>query len=502
MTTDSAPAPALPDSEQPPPWRPAGAKPRKAGSESLEETLRDVRRKIYPRSVSGWFAHWRIILVVLTQLLYYGLPWLQWNDRQAVLFDIAARKFYIFGMVLWPQDVIYLSLLLIISALALFLFTALAGRLFCGYACPQTVYTEIFMWIERRIEGDRVARIRLDESPMSFNKFRIKASKHILWVAVAFWTGFTFIGYFAPIRELGAHLMAFTLGPWQWFWLLFYSFATWGNAGFLREQVCKYMCPYARFQSVMVDSDTYVVTYDYNRGEPRGPRSRKTDYKAAGLGECVDCSICVQVCPTGIDIRKGLQYMCIGCGACIDACNQVMEKVNYPKGLIRYTSERGILEGLTDSQVFRRLLRPRVLIYTTLMTLIIAIFLGSLATRETLRVDIIRDRGSLGREIPGGLVENVYRLQISNASEQALRLTITAEGLPGLSVMSGGGGRVPATDIEVPAAANLLLPVVVQAPYDAAGSGSHPITFVTQARGQTSDSETEVREASSFIFPQ
>ena len=502
MSTDSTPAPGLPESEQPPPWRPAGAKPRKAGSESLEESLRDVRRKIHPRSVSGWFAHWRVILVVLTQLLYYGLPWLQWNDRQAVLFDIAARKFYIFGMVLWPQDVIYLSLLLIISALALFLFTALAGRLFCGYACPQTVYTEIFMWIERRIEGDRVARIRLDESPMSLTKFRIKAVKHILWVAVAFWTGFTFIGYFAPIRELGTHLMAFTLGPWQWFWLLFYSFATWGNAGFLREQVCKYMCPYARFQSVMVDSDTYVVTYDYNRGEPRGPRSRKTDYKAAGLGECVDCSICVQVCPTGIDIRKGLQYMCIGCGACIDACNQVMEKVNYPKGLIRYTSERGILEGLTDSQVFRRLLRPRVLIYSTLMVVIIAIFLGSLATRETLRVDIMRDRGSLGREIPGGLVENVYRLQISNASEQALRLTITAEGLPGLTVMSGSGGRVPAIDIAVPAAANLLLPVVVQAPYDAADSGSHPITFVTQARGQSSDSETEVREASSFIFPQ
>jgi cytochrome c oxidase accessory protein FixG len=502
MSTDSTPASGSPESEQPLPWRPAGAKPRKAGTESLEESLRDVRRKIYPRSVSGWFAHWRLILVFLTQLLYYGLPWLQWNDRQAVLFDIAARKFYIFGMVLWPQDVIYLSLLLIISALALFLFTALAGRLFCGYACPQTVYTEIFLWIERRIEGDRVSRIRLDESPLSFRKLRIKTLKHILWIAVAFWTGFTFIGYFAPIRELGSHLVAFTLGPWQWFWLLFYSFATWGNAGFLREQVCKYMCPYARFQSVMVDSDTYVVTYDYKRGEPRGPRSRKADYKAAGLGDCVDCSICVQVCPTGIDIRKGLQYMCIGCGACIDACNQVMEKVNYPKGLIRYTSERGILEGLTDSQVFRRLLRPRVLIYTTLMVVIVAIFLGSLVTRETLRVDVIRDRGSLGREIPGGLVENVYRLQISNASEQALLLTITAQGIDQIHVMSGSGGRQPAVDIAVPAATNLLLPVVVQAPYDAAASGAYPITFVTQAREQNGDSETEVREASSFIFPQ
>ncbi|UOD51214.1 cytochrome c oxidase accessory protein CcoG [Orrella daihaiensis] len=499
MTTESTPAQHLPETEEPPPWRPAGAK-RKTASDTLEETLKDVRRKIYPRSVTGWFAGWRVMLVVLTQLLYYGLPWLQWNERQAVLFDLGARKFYIFGMVLWPQDVIYLTLLLIISALALFLFTALAGRLFCGYACPQTVYTEIFMWIERKVEGDRVARIRLDESPLSFKKLRVKGTKHLLWIAVAFWTGFTFIGYFAPIRELGANLLAFTLGPWQWFWLLFYSFATWGNAGFLREQVCKYMCPYARFQSVMVDSDTYVVTYDYKRGEPRGPRSKKTDYKAEGLGECVDCSICVQVCPTGIDIRKGLQYMCIGCGACVDACNQVMEKVNYPKGLIRYTSERGIEENLSDTQVRKRLLRPRVLIYSTLMVIIIAVFLGSLATRETLRVDIIRDRGALGREVPGGLIENVYRLQILNASEESLRLSISAEGLPGLNVLSGGGGKQSAIDIRVPAAANLLLPVVVQAPYDAGETGAHPITFVTESRSETGR-QTEVREASSFIFP-
>jgi len=500
MTRDSTPTEPLPAAEQPPPWRPAGAKPRKAASDTLEETLKDVRRKIYPRSVTGWFAGWRVTLVVLTQFLYYGLPWLQWNDRQAVLFDLAARKFYIFGMVLWPQDVIYLTLLLIISALALFLFTALAGRLFCGYACPQTVYTEIFMWIERKVEGDRVARIRLDESPLSFKKLRLKAAKHFLWIAVAFWTGFTFIGYFAPIRELGANLLAFTLGPWQWFWLLFYSFATWGNAGFLREQVCKYMCPYARFQSVMVDSDTYVVTYDYQRGEPRGPRSRKADYKAEGLGDCVDCSICVQVCPTGIDIRKGLQYMCIGCGACVDACNQVMDKVNYPKGLIRYTSERGIAENLSDTQVRKRLLRPRVLIYSTLMVIIIAVFLGSLATRETLRVDIIRDRGALGREVPGGLMENVYRLQILNASEEPLRLSITAQGLPDLRVMTASGALAPAVDIDVPAAGNMLLPVVVQAPYDAAEPGSHPITFVTQSMSG-GGRETQVREASSFIFP-
>lgn len=502
MTTETHPAvPPISDPEQPPPWQPAGARKRGVAAEALEEELKDVRRKIYPRSVSGWFAHWRWVLVAFTQILYYGLPWLQWNDRQAVLFDLGARKFYIFGMVLWPQDVIYLTLLLIISALGLFLFTALAGRLFCGYACPQTVYTEIFMWIERKVEGDRVARIRLDEEPMSFRKFRVKFTKHALWIMVGFYTGFTFIGYFAPIRELGTDLLALTLGPWQWFWLFFYSFATWGNAGFLREQVCKYMCPYARFQSVMVDPDTYVVTYDFTRGEPRGPRSKKVDHVAAGMGDCVDCSICVQVCPTGIDIRKGLQYMCIGCGACIDACNQVMEKVAYPKGLIRYTSERGILEGLSAKQVRNRLFRPRVLIYSTLMLIIIAVFFGSLATRTTLRVDVIRDRGSLGREVAGGLIENVYRLQILNASEQPLELSIVAEGLPDLKVFTGGGGKLPAHNIEVPAASNRMLPVVVQAPYDAAQPGSHPIEFVTTSRALGDQRETEVREASSFIFP-
>ena len=317
------------------PRNPLGGKP--ISIEVLEESLYEVRRKIYPRSVTGLFARWRFILVIATQLLFYGLPWLSWNDRQAVLFDLVQRKFYIFGLVLWPQDVIYLTLLLILSALALFLFTAVAGRLFCGYACPQTVYTEIFMWIERKVEGDRFARIRLDgeEWPWNIRKWRLKMTKHFLWFFIAFWTGFTFIGYFTPIETLGSSLLHLSLGPWQSFWLAFYSFATWGNAGFMREQVCKYMCPYARFQSVMVDKDTFLVTYDKVRGEPRGSRNKSIDYESKDLGDCVDCSICVQVCPPGIDIRDGLQYMCIGCGACIDACDQVMEKIDYPKGLIR-----------------------------------------------------------------------------------------------------------------------------------------------------------------------
>jgi cytochrome c oxidase accessory protein FixG len=501
-----------------PPWRPHGAKPAIDGVPAVEQAIQDVRQKIYMRSVTGLFARWRLIFVGLTQLIFYSVPWLTWNDRQAVLFDLGARKFYIFGMVLWPQDVIYLTLLLLISALGLFLFTAIAGRLFCGYACPQTVYTEIFMWIERHTEGDRVARIRLDEAPWSLNKLRIKASKHALWLSIAGLTGFTFIGYFAPIRELGQALVSFTFGPWQWFWFLFYSFATWGNAGFLREQVCKYMCPYARFQSVMVDPDTLVVTYDGARGEPRGARSRKVDHYAQGLGDCVDCSICVQVCPTGIDIRQGLQYMCIGCGACVDACNQVMKKIAYPEGLIRYTSERGMLEKLSPQQIRRHLLRPRVLIYSALMLVLVSVFVTALATRTTLRVDVIRDRGMLGREVAGGMIENVYRLQMMNASEHSLVLSVRAEGLPGLNVKFADPSvtvrRVKpetndvnaqvaeAPQIEIAAASNRVLAVVLRVPHDAAKPGSHPIQFVTTSSAPDGHVSLTVREASSFIMPQ
>jgi cytochrome c oxidase accessory protein FixG len=511
MTSDNKTPPL--DEVAPLAWRPLGSQPLPPGAEVLEQTLADVRQKIYARSVMGVFARWRIALVLLTQVLFYGLPWLNWNGRQAVLFDLGARKFYIFDMVLWPQDVIYLTLLLIISALGLFLFTAIAGRLFCGYACPQTVYTEIFMWIERKVEGDRVARIRLDESPLSVRKVRLKATKHALWLVVAFWTGFSFIGYFAPIRGLAHDLLALTLGPWQWFWLLFYSFATWGNAGFLREQVCKYMCPYARFQSVMVDRDTLVVTYDVTRGEPRGARSRKLDHRAQGMGDCVDCSICVQVCPTGIDIRQGLQYMCIGCGACVDACNQVMEKLDYPKGLIRYTSEKGILEKLSPKEIRRNLFRPRVLIYSTLMLILVAVFIGALATRTTLRVDVIRDRGMLGREVAGGLIENVYRIQLINASEQALVLSLGVEGLPGMTVALADRGSVPlagikqdepiqsASRIHVPSASNRLIAVVVRAPAEAGKPGPQPIRFVTKSLGPEGTVLTEINEASSFIFP-
>jgi cytochrome c oxidase accessory protein FixG len=454
-------------------------------------SIYQAHQKIYPRSVTGLFARLRWGAVFFTLIVFYGLPWLTWNGRQAVLFDLGARKFYLFGVVLWPQDFIYLAGLLVVAALSLFFFTAVAGRLWCGYACPQTVYTELFMWIERTVEGDRGARMKLDASPTSFGKLRVKATKHALWIVLALFTGFTFIGYFAPIREIGTQAIALQLGPWQWFWGLFYSFATWGNAGFMREQVCKYMCPYARFQSAMFDKDTMIVTYDAGRGEPRGSRPRKADPAALGLGSCVDCTLCVQVCPTGIDIRDGLQYECIGCAACIDVCDTVMDRMGYARGLIRYSTEHAMQDGLDRSQVLRRVLRPRVLVYGALLLgLTIALF-GSLAVRNPLKVDVIRDRNALARIVDEGHIENTYRLHFMNASEAPLRLTVTVEGLEGIRVMGQGV-------YDVGPASNRAVPISVQVPPGTGAPGSNPIRFVIRAQD---DPALARQEKAAFMVP-
>jgi len=454
-------------------------------------SLYAAREKIQPRSVQGLFANWRWVMVWITQLVFYGLPWLEWNARQAVLFDLEARRFYIFGLVLYPQDFIYLTGLLVICAFALFLFTAVAGRLWCGFACPQTVYTEIFLWIEKKVEGDRSARLRLDQSTLSAAKLGKRSLKHALWIAFSLWTGFTFVGYFTPIRELGALSVAAALGPWQLFWIFFYGFATYGNAGFLREQVCKYMCPYARFQSAMFDKDTMIVTYDAKRGEPRGARSKKADPKALGLGDCIDCTLCVQVCPTGIDIRNGLQYECIGCAACIDVCDDVMDKVNYPRGLIRFSTQNGVANGWDTRQMLRRALRPRVLIYTAILGAITLAVGLSLYMRTPLKVDVIRDRGALARMVEQGRIENVFRLQIMNATESPQRYAIGVSGLPGIALDSSAEVEVLSTEVRAVA-------VRVQIPPDAASPGSHPIHFDIRAIG---DESIHVSEKAAFLVP-
>ena len=452
-------------------------------------SLYEAQKKIYPRSISGKFANWRWIMVYLTQLVFYCIPWFEWGQRQMVLFDLGARRFYLFGLVLYPQDFIYLTGLLIISALSLFLFTAVAGRLWCGFACPQTVYTEIFMWIEHKIEGDRSARMRLDKSGWTLEKIWKKTLKQGIWIAVAFWTGFTFVGYFVPIRELGGELLALN-GTWQIFWVLFYGFATYGNAGFLREQVCKYMCPYARFQSAMFDNDTMVVTYDPERGEPRAPRVKTLDYKAQGLGDCIDCSLCVQVCPTGIDIRDGLQYECIGCGLCVDACNQVMDKMSYPRGLIRFSTQSGVKNHWTQSQMVKRVLRPRVLMYSAALLLLCVGMIASLVVRTPLKVDVVRDRAALSRIVAGGKLENIYRLQIMNATEDLQRYRIGARGLDALELVSDA-------EVDIGPAESRWVAVRLQIPYGSAAPGSHTVFFDIQAL----DGKAKVAEKAVFLVP-
>ncbi|WP_218243406.1 cytochrome c oxidase accessory protein CcoG [Comamonas fluminis] len=462
----------------------------KDGTEPGYVPLFASEQKVYSRSISGVFARWRWVMVLLTQLFFYGMPWLQWGERQMLLFDLEARRFYLFGLVLYPQDFIYLTGLLIISALALFLFTAVAGRLWCGFTCPQTVYTEIFMWIESKVEGDRSARMRIDKNGWTFEKIWKKSLKQFLWIALSLWTGFTFVGFFVPIRELAVELLSLQ-GNWQIFWVLFYGFATYGNAGYMREQVCKYMCPYARFQSAMFDKDTMIVSYDAVRGEGRGPRRKGVDYKAEGLGDCIDCKLCVQVCPVGIDIRKGLQYECIGCGLCIDACNSVMDKMEYPRGLIRLTTQNAVAKAWKHAQMIRRIFRPRVLIYSTVLIALSAAMIASLVLREPVKVDVIRDRAALSRIVAGGKLENVYRLQIMNATESEQRYRITAVGLQSLEVASE-------QEVTVGPAETRGIAVRLQIPYGSADAGSHTIHFnldAVQAGGG------RVSEKAVFLVP-
>ena len=449
-----------------------------AGGDSTElVSLYAKQPKIYPRSVSGRFARWRWTMVWLTQLVFYGAPWLRWDGRQAILFDIGERRFQLFGLVLQPQDLIFLAALLVLSALALFFFTAVAGRLWCGYACPQTVYTEIFLWIERRTEGDRIARMALDAAPWSVGKLARKTAKHAAWLAVGLFTGFTFVGYFTPMDLLLGELMQFALGPWELFWVLFYGLATYGNAGWMREQICKYMCPYARFQSTLIDGDSLVIAYDNERGDPRGSRSRKADPKSIGLGDCIDCTLCVQVCPTGIDIRDGLQNECIGCAACIDVCDDVMGKMDYPPGLIRYDTDNGVRQGLSRAQTLRRVWRPRVWIYGLLMLAVGTAFVAGLALRSGHRVNVERDRGALARVVEDGWVENGYRVLVGNRGGHEARFRVSVEGLPG-AVLAGERELSLAPYASAPVVLSLRLPPEAAA---ALGPGAHPIQWTVKA---------------------
>jgi cytochrome c oxidase accessory protein FixG len=441
--------------------------------------------KVYPRETDGRFQRLRRLAMFLLLGFYYLTPWIQWDGRQSILFDLPARKFYVFGLTFWPQDFFFLAMLLIMAGLSLFFFTALAGRLWCGYACPQTVWTDAFLMMERWAEGDRAKRMKLDAAPWTVDKLRRKAAKHTMWIVFALWTGFTFVGYFTPVRQLGAEVMDFSLGPWESFWLFFYSFATWGNAGFLREQVCIYMCPYARFQSAMFDRDTLIVSYDARRGDPRGARARSVDHAAAGLGDCIDCTLCVQVCPTGIDIRDGLQYECIACGACADVCDTVMDRMGYEHGLVRYATEHEM-----DGEP-ARVLRPRMIIYGTLLTGLFVAWMIGISNRTPLRVDLLHDRNVLYQQTDEG-IENVYTMKLSNMREEPRRFDLTATGLDGLRI-TGVEGQV-----EVAAGSVVSIPMRLVAPETAVdGLRNDVIVRVCDSADASVCSDAEAR----FIGP-
>ncbi len=402
--------------------------PQQSGSTDLYEK----RQKIQPRFVRGVFQHLRNAGAWLVLGLYFGIAWFNYHGRQALLFDLSTRRFYIFGWTFWPQDFILLAWLLIIAAFALFAATVFAGRIWCGYLCFQTVWTKVFLLIERWTEGDRNARMRLDKAPVTLNKILRRGLKHFGWFAVALATGVTLVGYFDPIRSLWHEMKLNSLSEAELVWIFVFTVLTYLNAGWMREQICMYVCPYGRFQSVMFDRDTLIISYDHNRGEPRGNRKRETNYKEASLGECIDCTLCVQVCPTGIDIRDGLQFECIACAACIDACDNVMDHMGYPRGLIRYTTENNLEHGKPI-----HIMRPRLIGYAFMIAVVSALFVFTLSTRNPLAVDVIRDRNALYRETSDGLVENSYVLNIMNKTQQTESVDISFSGLPKDAKMQG-----------------------------------------------------------------
>lgn len=456
-----------------------------APAEVSELDLYEKREKIYTRRMEGFFQKLRLFTGWPLLLGYFLLPWFNWGARQSVLFDLPARQFNILGLTFWPQDFPLLAWLLIIAAFSLFAVTALAGRVWCGYTCPQTVWTSIFMWAEQLTEGSRNQRIKLDRGPWSMKKVLRKGAKHAMWLGFAAATGITFVGYFSPVRELVPELFTLKAGFWEWAWTIFFTCATYINAGWMREQVCKYMCPYARFQSAMFDTNTLIVSYDPNRGEPRGSRRRNAERNAGGLGDCIDCQLCVQVCPTGIDIRNGLQYECIGCALCIDACDSVMDKMHYPRGLIRYTTENE-LEGKPS-----RLLRPRLFFYAALIAIMAGLFTYTLLTRVPLRVDILRDRNQLYTMDSEGMVDNTYTLKIMNMDQHMHEYLVSVDSPEPVQIV---GTR----DVVVNAGEVYTLPLRLRADPGALKQSNSGLRFIVT---DVQDKSISASQESRFIGP-
>jgi len=462
----------------------SGGRPR-SGDVSLYERW----RKIYPMWVEGGFQRWRRVTLVVLLIVFYVTPWLRWDGRPAVWLNLPERKFTFLWATFWPQEFILVSWLLIIGAFSLFLVTVIAGRIWCGWACPQTVWTLCYQWIEKLVEGDRSARIRLDRGPWDGRRILKKSIKYSLWTLLALSIAVTFEGYFIPIRDLLPKIANWDLLPIEKFWLFFPTVSSFMLQGVLREQVCFHMCPYARFQSVMFDKDTLVIGYDAERGDPRGSRPRGQTSAQAGKGDCIDCRMCVSVCPTGIDIRDGLQYQCIGCAACIDACNHVMDQMGYERNLVRY-------ESLNEERHQRRhWLRPRVLGYGAMLVVMVAAFGWTLSHRVPLALDVIRDRSRLFREHWDGTVENVYTLKIMNREQSDRTYRIKAESEPALVLDMGSA---TSDGVQVPAGHLVDVPVRLIAPAGSRAAGNRPVAFVIEAIGEPSFT---VRHDTRFVAP-
>lgn len=442
---------------------------------------------IYVRAQKGQWQRLRKLMGWFFMLLFIAGPWLNWDGRQAILLDIEHQRFHIFGSTIWPQDLTLLALLFMVAAFGLFFITTFLGRVWCGYLCPQTVWTFLFIWFEEKLEGSANKRRQLDKSAWSFNKLWRKTAKHLAWLTVSLFTGFTFVAYFVPAAELGMGLLTFSASFWAAFWVLFFAFCTYGNAGWMRTIMCTHMCPYSRFQSAMFDKDTYTVSYDSERGEKRGPRARKADPKQLGLGDCIDCDMCVQVCPAGIDIRDGLQYECINCGACVDACDQTMERMGYAKGLISYTTEHKLRHKETH------VARPKLIGYGVVMAVMLAAFVYMASSIMPMGIEVIRDRNQLYRETTEGLVENTYTLKIINKTLEQETYQLRVEGMDDLE-------WIGPSEVTVQAGEVLSLPISLSVDPYLLSSPVGDITFVMSRKGSNPDDRKASLQTESKFF--
>ncbi|EHA1127076.1 cytochrome c oxidase accessory protein CcoG [Vibrio navarrensis] len=383
--------------------------------------------RIYVRESKGTYQKLRRYGGWFLLVLFAMVPWISYGDRQAILLDFSHQQFNFFGTTLYPQDLTLLALLFMIAAFGLFFITTFLGRVWCGYLCPQTVWTFMYIWFEEKLEGSANKRRKQDAGKLTTDLALRKTIKHIAWFAIALATGFTFVGYFVPIRDLVVDFFTLNASFGPVFWVMFFAICTYGNAGWMRSIMCIHMCPYARFQSAMFDKDTFIVGYNTKRGEQRGPRSRKADPKQLGLGDCIDCDLCVQVCPTGIDIRDGLQYECINCGACIDACDTTMERMGYEKGLISYTTEHRL------SGKHTKVMRPKLIGYGLVLLVMIGLFFAQVASVDPAGLSVIRDRSQLFKVNSSGEVENTYTLKVINKTQQNQEYQLDVKGLSDVS---------------------------------------------------------------------